>query len=131
MGTERRPLSPHLQIYRPQLTSVLSIAHRASGLVLAGASVLLVVWLVSIASGAQAYERFVTLAGSFVGRGILFLVTLAFCYHLANGIRHLFWDAGYGFSLPAVYRSGWTVIGVAVALSLLLWIVAYAVAGGH
>jgi len=129
MGTDRRPLSPHLQIYRPQLTSVLSIAHRASGLVLAAASALLVGWLIAAASGPAAYARFAALAGSIPGRVVLFGITVAFCYHLANGVRHLFWDAGYGFSLPAVYRSGWLVVAFAAVLSLLLWILAYIAAG--
>src|ERR1700741_74027 len=95
-----RPLSPHLQIYRPQLTSVLSILHRATGIALGVGTLLLVYWLIAVAAGAgarAAYDVAQRLIGSWFGRLLLFGWTLAFFYHLANGVRHLAWDAGYGF----------------------------------
>ncbi len=121
-----RPLSPHLQIYRPQLTSVLSITHRASGLLLALGTVALVYWLVALAAGPQAYAEARALIGSLAGRLALLLWSLALFYHLCNGIRHLFWDAGYGFELGTVYRSGYAVLAATVLLTAIAWACALA-----
>jgi len=121
-----RPLSPHLQIYRPQLTSVLSITHRASGLLLTLGTVALVYWLAALASGPQAYAEARALMGSLAGRLALLLWTLALFYHLCNGIRHLFWDAGYGFELGTVYRSGYAVLAATVLLTAIAWACALA-----
>ncbi len=117
-----RPLSPHLQIYRRQLTSVLSILHRASGVALAGGAIVLVWWLAAAASGPAAYAVFSAAVGSIPGRVLLFGWTLSFFYHLANGIRHLWWDTGRGLELPEVYRSGWAVVAFTVLASLAAWI---------
>jgi succinate dehydrogenase / fumarate reductase cytochrome b subunit len=125
-----RPLSPHLQIYRWQLTSVLSILHRASGIALSGGAVFLVWWLAAAASGPEAYGAFASTVGSILGRLFLLGWTLAFFYHLANGVRHLWWDTGRGLDLPSVYRSGWGVVAFTGAATLLAWIVAYWVRGG-
>lgn len=122
MATDRRPLSPHLQVYRPQLTSVLSITHRATGVALAVGTLLLVYWLVAAALGPQAYAQAQSVLGSKLGQLLLFLWTWALFYHLCNGIRHLFWDAGYGFEIPTVYKSGKAVLIASVVLTLLLWI---------
>lgn len=124
-----RPLSPHLQIYRPQLTSVLSITHRLSGIALSVGALLLVYWLAAAASGDAAFARAQDLIGSVLGRTLLFGWSLALFYHLANGIRHLVWDAGFGFELPTVYRSGWAVVAFTVAATLIAWIAGYAVRG--
>ena len=94
--TPERPLSPHLQIYRPQITSVLSITHRATGIVLSLGAVLLVVWLVSAASGPEAFDVAQACAGSWLGYIFLFGFSVCLFYHLLNGIRHLFWDTGHG-----------------------------------
>src|SRR5215469_14086557 len=102
-----RPLSPHLQIYRPQLTSVLSILHRITGLGLAAGSILLVLWLVAAASGGTTFDRAQALAGAWYGRLLLFGWAFALFFHYANGIRHLAWDAGLGFELRTVYTTGW------------------------
>ena len=110
MSAVNRPLSPHLGIYRKQLTSVLSITHRATGVALAAGLLLLVYWLSALAAGPEAYAGAQSLVGSFLGRAVLFAFTLALFYHLCNGIRHLFWDVGLGFELTSVYRSGWTVV---------------------
>jgi len=130
MAARDRPLSPHLQIYRPQITSVLSITHRATGIALAVGTLLLVWWLVAAASGPDAYEAAQGFIGSWLGRLLLFGWTWSLFYHLCNGIRHLFWDAGYGFELDTVTRSGWAAVAAAVALTLIAWIWGYAAMAG-
>lgn len=130
MAADERPLSPHLQVYRPQLTSVLSILHRATGMALAAGMLLLVWWLVAAAAGPEAFAAVQWFNGSIVGRLLLLGFTWALCYHLCNGVRHLFWDAGYGFEIPDAYRSGWLVVAASAGLTLLVWIVGYAVRGG-
>ncbi len=118
MSTANRPLSPHLQIYKPQLTSTLSILHRFTGLGLMLGAAVLVAWLIAAAMGARAFDCAQTVAGSWYGRTLLFAWAFALFYHLANGIRHLFWDAGIGFELKTAYASGWTALIVALLLTL-------------
>ena len=130
MPSQDRPLSPHLFIYRPQLTSVLSITHRFTGVALVAGTLLLVYWLASVAAGAEAYEFARSVIGSFIGRLLLFGWTWALFYHLCNGIRHLAWDAGFGFEIPNLYRSGWAVVAASLALTFLSWIAGYAAKGG-
>lgn len=130
MTAENRPLSPHLQIYRPQLTSVLSILHRLTGIALAAGTLLLVWWLVAVAAGPAAFETVQGFIGSWFGRALLLGWSYALFYHLANGIRHLAWDAGWGFELKTVYLTGWTVIWASVVLTLLAWILGYGMRGG-
>ncbi len=130
MTTNNRPLSPHLQVYRLPLPALLSITHRASGVFLAIGTLALVYWVLAIASGAEEFQGVQERFGSITGRGLLFLWTGALFYHLCNGVRHLFWDIGSGFEITTVYRSGWTVMVVAVALTLLSWLAAYAMRGG-
>ncbi len=130
MSQHDRPLSPHLQVYRPQLTSVLSIVHRLTGVALAVGTLLLVYWLASAAAGPESFETAQAVIGSFFGRLFLFGWTYALFYHLCNGIRHLYWDAGFGFELPDVYKTGWAVVGASGVLTLASWILGYAMAGG-
>jgi succinate dehydrogenase / fumarate reductase cytochrome b subunit len=125
MAQDERPLSPHLQIYRPQLTSVLSISHRLTGVVLSVGSPLLVCWLIAAAAGPPAYATLHGFLGSWLGLTLLFCWTYAFFFHLCNGIRHLFWDAGYGFELSTIYASGWTVAGASTMLTLAAWIISF------
>lgn len=125
MAGHPRPLSPHLQIYRRQLTSVLSILHRFTGLALVVGLLYLVCWLVAAARGAAAFDDLQSFNGSFIGRLLLFGWSIAFFYHLLNGIRHLAWDAGWGLDLPTTYRSGWSVVVGTGVLTLLAWIVGY------
>ena len=127
MTTGERPLSPHLMIYRPQLTSVLSITHRLTGVALVGGTALLTWWLVAAALGPGAFEVVQAVLGHWLGRLVLLGWTYALFYHLCNGIRHLFWDAGYGFELPTLYATGWLVMGAAAVLTLVAWIAGYAV----
>jgi succinate dehydrogenase / fumarate reductase cytochrome b subunit len=133
-GTEarRRPLSPHLQVYRPQITSVLSITHRVTGVALAFGTVLLVTWLVVLAAGSEPrYIAFGAFLRGPVGLALLLGWSWALFYHLANGIRHLFWDAGIGLGMDAATRSGWLVVLVSLALTALAWFVGLAVLGAR
>jgi succinate dehydrogenase / fumarate reductase cytochrome b subunit len=123
MATDKRPLSPHLQVYRPQLTSVLSILHRATGVALSIGTLLIVYWLIAMAAGPEAYKHAQSVFGSMLGQLFMFLWTWALFYHLCNGIRHLFWDAGYGFDMEMVYKSGKTVVTASVVLTFLIWII--------
>ncbi|MCU0987808.1 MAG: succinate dehydrogenase, cytochrome b556 subunit [Acetobacteraceae bacterium] len=125
----RRPLSPHLQVYKPQITSVLSISHRISGVALAVGTFLLVSWLLAAAQGPVAFAEAQAFMGSFLGRLMLFGWTFALFYHFCNGIRHLAWDLGHGYDLESVTRSGWFTVGAAIGLTLFAWILGYALLG--
>lgn len=122
MSNKNRPLSPHLQIYRPQLTSVLSILHRASGIILALGALLIAWWFWTVTLGPSSYAIAHTFFNSFLGLLLLFVWTLCTFYHLCNGIRHLVWDAGYALEIEQAYFAGKLVAGVAVFLTLLVWI---------
>lgn len=130
MENIKRPLSPHLQIYRPQLTSVLSITHRATGIALVAGTLVLVYWLLSLASGAEAYASAQALLGSWLGRIVMLGLTFSLFFHLCNGIRHLFWDVGLGFELKTAYASGTTVVIVSVAMTVIAWSLAYGLRSG-
>ena len=121
MANADRPLSPHLQIYRWQLTSVLSILHRATGIALAGGAVMLVWWLLAAASGPKAYAVVEGFLGSWLGLLLLFGWTLSLFYHLCDGIRHLAWDTGAGFELRTTYTTGWIVVAATAVLTLIAW----------
>jgi succinate dehydrogenase / fumarate reductase cytochrome b subunit len=125
-----RPLSPHLQIYRPQITSILSVSHRATGLALSLGTLLLVWWLVALARGPEAFARAQSFVGSWFGRLLLLGWTFSLFFHLANGIRHLCWDAGYGFEIKTTTISGWIVVAAAAALTVIAWIVGLAAMAG-
>lgn len=129
MASHNRPLSPHLQVYKPQLTSVMSILHRATGIALAVGTLLLVWWLVAAATGESAFGDVQAFIGSFIGRILLFGWSFAIFYHLCNGLRHLFWDAGKGLELETAYTNGRIVIGAAIVLTLAAWIWGYASMG--
>jgi succinate dehydrogenase / fumarate reductase, cytochrome b subunit len=125
MDRVERPLSPHIQVYRPQITTVLSILHRATGAVLSVGALVLAYWLIALAGGPEAYQNAQWLFGSG-----LFLVLVAgwvFCffYHLANGIRHLFWDAGWGFDHHQYRASGWAVVIFSVIATLIYLLVVF------
>lgn len=126
MAQRERPLSPHLQIYRPEITSVLSIAHRLTGVALSVGTLLLVWWLLATALGGDAFAVADGFLGSIIGRILLFGWTFALFYHLANGIRHLGWDLGYGFDLGVLKATGWLVVAAALGLTVLAWAIAWA-----
>jgi succinate dehydrogenase / fumarate reductase cytochrome b subunit len=130
MPNAARPLSPHLQVYRWQLTMVLSIIHRATGLALSAGTLLLVWWLMAAASGPDAYAAFQGFTGSWFGLLLLFGWSFALFFHLCAGLRHLVWDTGSALDLPSVYATGWAVVASSVALTLVAWIAAFA-ARGH
>lgn len=127
----QRPLSPHLQIYRPQITSVLSITHRITGVALAAGTLLLTWWLAAAASGDAAFSVASAFIGSWFGMLMLFGWSMALFYHLANGIRHLFWDAGYGFDLPTAEKSGYAVLAFTLVATAAAWLIGLAVLGGR
>lgn len=125
---KERPLSPHLQIYRPQLTSMLSIMHRGTGVFLALGTPLLVYWLMTLATGPEAYQEMQQCFSHWFVQLVLLGWTFALFYHLCNGIRHLFWDIGKGFEMDNLYKSGWAVVGSAVVLTVIT--VVLALSGG-
>ena len=124
MARAERPLSPHLQIYRWYFTMALSIAHRITGVGLALGLVLFTWWLLALASGPEAFATVHGVMVSWFGRLILFLYTLTLFYHMANGIRHLAWDFGYGFDPGVARASGAAVLAFAGGLTVLVWLVA-------
>jgi len=130
MANHTRPLSPHLQVYRWQLTMVLSITHRATGLVLSAALVPLVGWLLAAAAGPEAFATANAILASVPGQLMLAAVSFAFYYHLCNGIRHLVWDAGWWLDIPEVYASGWSVVAAAIVLTVLTWAAIWGLLGG-
>ena len=125
-----RPLSPNIQIYRPQLTSVLSIANRITGVVLSLGAVGLVIWLTAAAMGPRAYGEVHGVVASWGGRIVLFGFTFAFFLHLCGGVRHLVWDTVHGFELRSIYTSGWAVVAGSVVLTLGAWAVSVLLVGG-
>ncbi|WP_424811583.1 succinate dehydrogenase, cytochrome b556 subunit [Roseococcus sp. YIM B11640] len=121
----RRPLSPHLQVYdMMQMTSATSIMHRITGCAWAGGTLLLIWWLMAAATGEVAFARVQWFMSSWLGLLILFGLTATAWYHTLAGIRHLAWDAGYGFDIPSVYRTGRMLVIGTVALTVLTWIFA-------
>lgn len=125
--TKPRPRSPHLQIYRPQLTSVLSILHRISGVGLTLGAVVYVWWLAALAGGLDSYATFLVYAHSLVGQVILIGLSAAFFYHGCCGVRHLLWDAGYFLELKDVYKTGRVMFATVVVLTALFWMKIYGV----
>ena len=118
---KERPISPHLQVYKPQITSVLSIFHRITGVALTFGLILLVAWIFTLSLGEEYFEYFSLFIKSWFGLLILFGFTFAFNYHFCNGIRHLFWDAGYGYEIETVHKSGLAVLVVSFSLTTLIW----------
>jgi len=125
-----RPLSPHLQIYRPMLTMMMSIVHRITGGALYFGTLLLAWWLIAAAAGPNAYANFEAFIGSFIGRVILFGYTWALLHHMLGGIRHLIWDTLHGFE-PAE-REWLTVASLvgSIVLTIVVWVIGYLAIGG-
>jgi succinate dehydrogenase / fumarate reductase cytochrome b subunit len=118
-----RPLSPFMipKDYRPQLTSVLSISNRITGVALCAGVLLAAWWLLALAAGDAAFALVRQVTVSPVGLALLFGWTLALIYHTLGGLRHLMWDAGHGFDLPTVHRTGWAVVALSLGLTAALW----------
>ena len=125
-----RPMSPHLQIYRPQMTSVMSITHRATGIVLAAGAVLFFCWLMAASIGPEVFIIIHGLLGSWFGQFLLWGITFSLFYHLGNGVRHLAWDMGWGFELDKVQMSGWLTVIFSVSMTVLTLVMAYATGKG-
>jgi len=124
-GLRPRPVSPNIQldggIWRWHLTMAASIFHRVSGMALYVGALIAMAWALALAAGPDAYAGFSALAGSIIGRIVLIGLTLAVFYHLCNGLRHLVWDAGYGFQPRTATNSAWLVIVVAILATVAFW----------
>jgi len=118
----RRPLSPHLSIYRPMLTMMMSIAHRITGVSNATGFALLAWWLVAIAAGPEQYAHVSAFFGSLPGRVLLFLFSWSLIHHMLGGIRHLIWDTGAGLDLVSIEIFAWATIIGSITLTVLIWL---------
>ena len=121
----QRPLSPHLQIYKPMLTMMLSIVHRITGVALYVGTILLTWWLIAAASGPDYYDWVNAFFATFIGRLILFGYTWALIHHMLGGIRHLIWDTGRGFDLDTVEFSARLILLGSIGLAILVWVIGY------
>lgn len=130
MATPQRPLSPHLQIYRWGWTMSLSILHRMTGIVLTFGTLLLVFWLAALSGGPESYERVTAFTGHWFGKLLLAGWSVAFFYHLSNGIRHLLWDAGWGLELATARRTAAIVVIATAVMAVVSWMLAAGWAGG-
>ena len=124
MNDSNNPLSPHLQIYRWHISSLLSITHRISGVINLFALILIFFWLIVLSSGESNYELFLLIINSFLGKFILVSFTWSLSFHLLSGIRHLVWDIGYGFEIKTANISGIVVIFSSLALTIIFWLFA-------
>lgn len=124
---DNRPLSPFMlgQYYRFQFTSLLSIIHRITGVGLSIGTLLVAAWLIALASGPQIYQQFAVHLTAWYGQVLLFGWTWALMYHLGNGIRHLFWDIGWGFDIKVAEKTGYAVVAFSLLLTAAVWAVAY------
>ena len=124
MNDFKNPLSPHLQIYRWQISSLLSITHRISGVINLVALILIFFWLIVLSLGESNYELLLLAINSFFGKFILILFTWSMSFHLLSGIRHLVWDIGYGFEIKTANVSGIIVIISSLAFTIIFWLLA-------
>jgi len=122
MSDTKSPLSPHLSIYRWPITMTLSILHRVTGVAMSVGLIILCAWLISAAAGAADYERVVGLLSTMIGKLMLIGFSFAFFFHLANGVRHLVWDLGYGFEKHQANASAWFVLLLAGGMTAAYWI---------
>ena len=127
---KERPLSPHLQVYRWQLTMMLSFVHRGTGIFLAISTPVLVYWLWAISAGVAPYEELQKCLSSIIGILALLAWTFSLFYHLCNGIRHLFWDVGQGYEIESLYASGKMVVAAAVILTIITAFLGFGQIGG-
>jgi succinate dehydrogenase / fumarate reductase cytochrome b subunit len=122
MPEMNRPLSPHVGIYKWQISNTLSILNRATGVFLTLGSLALVAWIVATALGQSSYDTVLSILSSPLGLLVLFGQSFAFFYHLANGIRHLVWDAGYGFDKQVAQKSGWVAFIASLLVTIAFWL---------
>ena len=124
MSDSKNPLSPHLQIYRWHISSLISITHRISGVINLLALILIFFWLIILSLGESNYELFLLTINSFFGKFVLIGFTWSMIFHLLSGIRHLAWDLGYGFEIKTANISGIIVIIFSLALTIVFWLFA-------
>ena len=124
-GARERPLSPHLSVWRWHITMATSILHRATGVALYVGALIGAAWAISLAAGPDAYASFKSVMGSPIGKFVMFGLTVSFFYHLANGIRHLVWDAGKGFEVRTADATSVVVFAFTLAASIAVWVIAY------
>ena len=122
-GPQDRPMSPHLQVWRWHVTMATSILHRATGIALYVGALVVAGWVIALASGPDAFNAYRALLGSPLGILVMFGLTVAFLYHLANGVRHLVWDSGKGFEPKTADMTGWAAIAFGVVAGVLIWII--------
>ena len=122
MNDSKNPLSPHLQIYRWHISSLLSITHRISGVINLLALILIFFWLIFLSLGENNYQSFLLTINSFIGKFILIGFTWSMSFHLLSGIRHLVWDLGYGFEIRTANITGVIVIISSLALTIIFWL---------
>ena len=122
MNKTSRPLSPHLSVYRWPITMTLSILHRMTGVTLSIGLIALVLWLESIAAGSGSYEMVTGWMDTIIGQLLLLGLSFAFFFHLANGVRHLFWDVGLGFEMRQANASAWLVLVATVLMTVAYWL---------
>ena len=122
MKDSQKPISPHLQIYRWHISSLLSITHRISGIINLLALIFIFFWLIVLSFGETNYELFLLAINSFIGKFILIGFTWSMCFHILSGIRHLAWDLGYGFEIKTANISGVMVIIFSLALTVIIWL---------
>ncbi len=120
--SKTRPLSPHLQIYRPQWTSVLSILHRMTGVALTVGLGMVVWFCAALAAGPEYFAVFTGFAGSWIGMIMVMGWSFALCFHACSGVRHFLFDMGYLFDIQNAERAGKIMLGIAVALTVLIWV---------
>ena len=125
VNLKSRPLSPHLQVYRPQLTSMMSIFHRITGAANTVGLLLFSSWLITLASDKAAYLAFTDFMAGPIGQILLIGWSFSVFYHLCNGIRHLIWDSGYLFKIKNAYRAGYVVLTVSVLMTAAMWACIY------
>ena len=123
MSDSKNPLSPHLQIYRWQISSLLSITHRITGILNLFGLIFISAWICSAGIGENLFEYFSVLLKSFLGKFILLSFTWSMSYHLLSGIRHFFWDLGYGYEIKTANISGIVVIVSSLFMTVLLWLI--------
>jgi succinate dehydrogenase / fumarate reductase cytochrome b subunit len=131
MAQAKRPLSPHLGVYRWTVTMAGSILHRATGVALGAGALWLTWWLIAAATGYEAFECVQAFSTSIFGMLLLLGVTWALMFHLLNGIRHLAWDLGHGFEVKTATTSGWVVVILSVVLTIVAWAIGLTMTGGY
>jgi len=123
VNKKNQPLSPHLTIYKPQITSIMSISHRISGFFQSVGTIILFTYVLTLFIGEEFYNNINFILDSFLGKAFLFFYFLSICYHFCNGIRHLIWDLGYGFEIKNVNLSGYITILSAILMNVVVWFV--------